>query len=335
MRREFVCGQSQVFRWVPPDGWSRAESATLALYFASGTSSDSMTGRTSDELTAISADRRRLTLTWGTDAPVPDEMVTSWSAWIDDGAGAQLPIRILRLVSDSGASGVVELAEPLPHAISTGGDVHIQTWQRQFAAPASPETVRYRVTWTRSLQGGVSRTVVDEGVCYMVRALFATGLTHQAFIAHSPFLAAELPPGSSSWAPQIQVALDALMVELRKRLPSTADVSDVRGGQFLEAHAVCAEMVILRAIHAGGRDRTAQIEEARRRLAEILDAIFDAGLDWVDTDGDGAIDAGETRGGSTRVTLRAFTRSTTYQDATESDAEERAPMTRRRVEDER
>ena len=55
----------------------------------------------------------------------------------------------------------------------------------------------------------------------------------------------------------------------------------------------------------------------------------------VDTDGDGAIDAGETRGGSTRVTLRAFTRSTTYQDAAESDAEERTPMTRRRVEDER
>jgi hypothetical protein len=294
-----------------------------------------MTGRAADSLTAISADRRRLTLTWDTDAPVPDEMVTSWSAWVDDGAGAQIPVRILRLVSDSGASGVVELAEPLPHTIDTGGDVHIQTWQRQFFAPASPETVRYRVTWAQSLQGGVSRTVVDEGVCYMVRALFATGLTHQAFIAHSPFLAAELPPGSSSWAPQIQVALDALMVELRKRLPSGVDVSAVRGGQFLEAHSVCTEMIILRAIHAAGRDRAPQLEEARRRLAEILDAIFDAGLDWVDTNSDGVLDASEAGAGSTRVRLRAHTQSTRYQDATESDAETRAPMTRFRVEDER
>lgn len=335
MRREFVCGQSSIFRWTPPDGWSRAESATLALYLASGVTSAAMTGRAADSLTAISADRRRLTLTWDTDAPVPDEMVTSWSAWVDDGAGAQLPVRILRLVSDSGASGVVELAEPLPHTIGTGGDVYIQTWQRQFSAPASPETVRYRVTWAQSLQGGVSRTVVDEGVCYMVRALFATGLTHQAFLSHSPFLAAELPPGSSSWAPQIQVALDALMVELRKRLPSGVDVSAVRGGQFLEAHAVCTEMVILRAIHAAGRDRAPQLEEARRRLAEILDALFDAGLDWVDVDGDGVLDASEAGAGSTRVRLRAHTQSTRYQDATESDAETRAPMTRLRVEDER
>jgi hypothetical protein len=335
MRREYVCGQSQIFRWVPPDGWGRANTATLALYFSAGTSSAAMTARASDELSAISADRRRLTLTWSGTALVPDDAVTSWSGWIDDGAGAQIPIRILRLVSDAGDSGVVELAEPLPHAISTGGDVYVQVWQRQFAAPASPETVRYRVTWERSLQGGVVETVTDEGVCYMVRALFATGLTHQAFCAHSPFLAAELPPGTSSWAPQIQIALDALMVELRKRLPSAVDVSAVRGGQFLEAHAVCTELVVLRAIHAGGRDRTPQIEEARRRLAEILDAIFEAGLDWVDSDGDGAIDAGETRGGSTRVTLRAFTTSTTYQDAADSDAEDRTPMTRRRVEDER
>jgi len=149
MRREFICSQSSVFRWTPPDGWSRAESASLTLYFAAGASTDDMTGRSADDITAISPDRRRLTLTWADDAFVPDEIVTSWSAWVDDGAGAQLPIRILRLVSDAGASGVVDLAEPLPHAIGTGGDVYIQTWQRQFSAPATPQTVRYRVEWAR------------------------------------------------------------------------------------------------------------------------------------------------------------------------------------------
>ena len=139
MRREYVTSQTAVFRWAPPDGLSVASSATISIALASGAVGGALTRRAADTIAAVSTDRRRLTLTWGADGVlIPDEVQPGLWAYIDDGAKAQIPVRIHHLVSDSGASGVVELAESLPHDVGTGGSFTVQLWQRSFAAPASP-----------------------------------------------------------------------------------------------------------------------------------------------------------------------------------------------------
>lgn len=334
MRREYTCSQTAVFRWVPPDGVSYASAATLTVALAAGSVGGAMTRRAADTIAAVSADRRRLTLTWGTDgALVMDETQPGLSAYIDDGAEGQVPVRILRMVSDSGLAGVVELADALPHDIGTGGAFAVLLWQRSFSAPASPETCAWSVQWSRRMGGGTAETVVDSGVAYIVRALWETGLAHAGLCEVSPFLAVELPPGQASWAPQIAIALDHVRADVQRRLPSGVDVGQTRGAQFRRAHSLAAQLLILRAMQAGGRDRAQAIEQTQAEYVAELDGIFAGGLDWIDADGDGVLDAAESTRTASRVTLRAFTASTRHQDATESDAVARTPMVRMRVED--
>ena len=336
MRREYVTSQTVVFRWTPPDGYSVASSATLSVRLSAGAVGGAMTRRAADTVASVSTDRRRLTLTWGTDgALIMDEAQPGLWAYIDDGAEGQVPVRLLRMVSDSGLAGVVELAEPLPHEIGTGGSFTVQLWQRSFKAPATPEACSWSVTWARKLGGGIAETVVDSGVAYIVRALWETGLTHQRLVEWSPFLAADLPPGQASWAPQIALALDRVRADVQRRLPAGVDVGQTRGHQFCRAHSLATQLLILRALVAGGRDRAAAVESTEAEYVAELDGLFAAGLDWVDADGDGVLDAGEGDRASGRVRLLAHTQSTRYQDATEADSEERDPFVRVRVEAQR
>ena len=332
--RRYSAGNDFSFVWTPPLANARATSASLSIYYAAGTQTVSLTQRAPDEISAISSDRKSLTLTTtGTDFAIPG--ILPVPAMVAFGPKSHVDVRVMRMVSQSEATFVVELSEPLPHTIATGGALAWQVWSATRAAPATIQgPVRYAVSWEGVVDGLTAPDpIVDEGLLYIVRAPFSTGLTSARLVASSPWLAQHVPPGQSSWAPQIEIAQDTLIQRVVAILPEGRTIQDVAGGQFRNAHAMETRLLVMRGLQEAGANRRDQIEQLERDIAAELDRIGKAGVDWVDTDGDGVVDAGETNVTPGRVTLRSFTANRNILDVSTSDAETRTPMQRFRVED--
>lgn len=335
--RRFTAGEDATFRWVCPDPAAFATSASLAVAFAAGTSTVALSARTADVIATngLSADRRRVTIENDDGGPLPDGS-QPMPAWISYGTASQIPVRVLRVVSSSDPvdpgdpyTVVIELAEPLPHDVSLLGSVYWQVFSGTLAAPSTKQgPVRWTVTYDRQVNGATAETATDDGVLWVVRAPFATGLDSAMFIASSPWLAQHVPPGQSSWAPQIAMALDSLLVRIAARLPDGRTVNDITGRQFRNAHALETRAFILRGMAEAGIGRPGALEEVERALTAELDRIFDAGLDWVDSDGDGAIDSGETGVQASRIRLGSFTNNAACFDPSDSDAVDRTPFRR-------
>ena len=111
--RKLLTGLSHVFRWSNADGVLNSN-PTLTVDWPAGAQSYSLTlSRQVDQVTALSADRRTLTVTWGGsgspttaisgDQPAP---VVLQSIGL---VGAAL--RVVRVVTDDGTEGTLELAE--------------------------------------------------------------------------------------------------------------------------------------------------------------------------------------------------------------------------------
>ena len=111
-------------------------------------------------------------------------------------------------------------------------------------------------------------------------------------------------------------------------LPEGRTIQDVTGGQFRNAHAMETRLLVMRGLQEAGANRRDQIEQLERDISAEFDRIGKAGVEWVDTDGDGVVDAGESNVTPGRVSLRAFTTRTSIIDATDSDAATRTPFTR-------
>lgn len=332
--RRFAASNDFIFVWTPPLANARATSVSLSIYYAAGTQTVALTQRAADEISAISSDRKSLTLTTtGTDFALPG--ILPVPAMVAFGPKSHVPVRVMRMVSQTEAAFVVELSEPLPHAIATGGALAWQVWSATRTAPATIQgPVRYAVSWEGVVDGLTAPDpIVDEGLLWIVRAPFSTGLTSARLVASSPWLAQHVPPGQSSWAPQIEIALDTLIQRVVAILPEGRTIQDVAGGQFRNAHAMETRLLVMRGLQEAGANRRDQIEQLERDIAAELDRIGKAGVDWVDTDGDGVVDAGETNVTPGRVTLRSFTTNRSIIDVSTSDAETRTPMQRFRVED--
>lgn len=332
--RRYTAGNDFAFVWTPPLANARATSASLSIYYAAGTQTVSLTQRAADEIASIGSDRKTLTLSvTGTDFALPG--VLPVPALVSYGPSSQVPVRVMRMVSQGNETFVVELSEPLPHAIASGGVIAWQVWSATRTAPATLQgPVRWSVSWDGVVDGLVTPDpIVDEGLLYIVRAPFSTGLTSDRLVASSPWLAQHVPPGQSSWAPQIEIALDTLIQRVVAILPEGRTIQDVAGGQFRNAHAMETRLLVMRGLQEAGANRRDQIEQLERDIAAELDRIGKAGVDWVDTNGDGAVDDGETNVTPGRVTLRAFTTNRTIIDVSDSDAETRAPYRRFRADE--
>lgn len=332
-QRRYTASLVSTFRWSPPRPDAYASSASLTIHYAAGASTNALAHRTADEISAITFGRRRITIAYTTDFLPPGEFPCP--AWVAFGGSAQIPIRILRVVSTDEQAGIVfELSEPLPHDVEVGGVVDWQVWRYDLTAPALVQgPVRWSVQWAAVIDGDSGETLKDEGVLWIVRAPFSTGLTHQRLVASSPWLANIVPPGQSSWAPQIDIALDSLVTRINARLDDGDSVNDVTGGQFRNAHSLETRLWILRGMQDAGGNRRDQIEQVERDLTAELDRIFAGGIDWIDADGDGVIDAGEGGVKPGRVELHSFTNNSNILDVSDSDAVARTAYTRRRADE--
>ena len=338
MTIRIAAGSSYRWRWEPaiPDGYASG-GGTLSLFFAAGTTTHVLAARADDSILTISDDRRRLTLTWGADGTLDEDGDGQpMAVWFDGGASQQGPGRVARLVSDSGGlTGIVELCDPLPMAVAVGASV---IWQTHFVSLSSVPSliqgpVRWKVGYSAVVNGVDGGSRIDEGVLFIVRAPFATGLTHEELVRRSPWLTQSVPDGQQGWAPQIDAALPRLITRIQRRLPSGVTIERVAGPVFRGAHGAETRKLILVALQESGQDRATAIEQAERDVTDALDDIFAGGLDWYDADGDGLATDGE---GALRPSVAmplAHTQYAAQFDATASDAVARAPFERIRVED--
>lgn len=317
---------SYVFRWSPsdPSAYAAAASVSLTILWAAGTAVHVLTQRVADTILTIDSSRRRIGLTWGADGTLAADVAgRPMAVWFDGGASHQSPGRVARLVSDSGGlTGVVELAEPLPMAVAVGALVRWQSWAVTLSSvPALlQQPVLYRVDYSAVVDGVDGGLAVDEGVLAVVRAPFATGLSHAALLSRSPWMANGIPAGQQGWGPQIAAAESRLIRRVQKRLTSGQTVERLTGPQFVDAHAAETRRLVLIAQLEAGRDTRAAIDQAEADIVATLDDIFAGGLEWYDADGDGVATASE---GGTRpgvMVPRSHVGNASLFDVSASDA---------------
>ena len=331
-----------MFRWSNADG-VLASNPTLTIDWPAGAQSYSLTlSRQVDQVTALSADRRTLTVTWGGsgspttaisgDQPAP---VVLQSIGL---VGAAL--RVVRVVTDNGITGTLELAEPVPHPV-TMGQANLHWLQRQCIIPSidQPATPTRNIRWTIDYEALDSfsieplQYVRDRDVLHVVAMEFSTGLSDGDLLGYVPDLRAR-PLGQGSWKLQRDAALDELVGLIKRRIaPRHEDV--LPGRQFARTHAYLAAAVILDGTSVGGQDRTALATYYRERAAAELDNVLSL-IDWQDLNLDGDVQQNEVDVAASQQLARQVG-STLTEPAVVLFAEDNAPypLDRARVTDQR
>lgn len=343
MIRKLTIGQNNRFRWVPPRDEGLAIQATLTISFPGGAQSYALEGRVSDEVTAISADRQRITLTYGESGNLQNLLYGDPApCWLQYGARNQAPCRVVRLVSDvlDGddviIGGVVELAEQLPVGVTAGGQLEWLTLVATIESedlPAAPiRAVKWVVQYTPTEWGQAGLGSSDKGSCAVVWAPFATGLTDSSLAKFAPWTETVRPKGSSSWSDQIEAGLDHLVSVVQPNLPEGVWEDDMVGDPWLRAHALATQILILQDLISKGVDRTAALEVIEKDfLNEIKNRL--ARPEWIDVDHDNVVDDAEVIPPATNIILSHVNPDT--MNTILSDARPKLSFVRMRVSEDR
>lgn len=160
--------------------------------------------------------------------------------------------------------------------------------------PTRGTPARWSVDWSRRTGADLDAMPTrDQGLIHIARAPFATGLTDEGVYRLVPGFAALVPQRQTSWEEQRDAALDTLATRLSAGIGATRYVDDLPGAQFARAHALLTILVVLQGQQAQGID----VADAIATYATAADAEIEAQLarvQWMDLDGDGVIDDGET-----------------------------------------
>ena len=248
---------------------------------------------------SVGTDRRTLTVDAAV-APATDPQLGGErggaAVLLLDGHGA-IPV----IVADCLSSTSILLADPLP--VGTAGKAGIlewSTWYTAFTAADVSSTLGsypFTVTWTARDGGGPDMPAEYEyleGLIYCVRMPFHTGLTARGLRTWATSFSAQIPTGQNSWQPQIDAAQRMLIRWIRRDLQPRGVTEDaVNGAAFEEVHAMLVVALILGSQAAGGADRL-EARDAFMQEAKDLYASIMASIPWLDADGDGVVDSGET-----------------------------------------
>jgi hypothetical protein len=299
--RKLITGLAHRFRWSPPDGYVSI-APSLVVDWPAGSQTYALTAtRSPDTVSAISADRRSLTVTWGLSGSFAAlSAIGSPSPAVIRGEGiVGAPVRVVRIVSLSALGGVLELAEALPLPVDIVTSNPTLYWS-EFSAtipaldlPATPTRgIRWTIDYTSldPISGEAVDYRRDRDVLHVVAMEFGTGLGDADLLGYVPDLRSR-PVGQSSWRAQRDAALDELIGLIRTRIaPRVEDI--LPGRAFIRAHAYLSAATILDGTMVGGQDRTTLATYYRERAVAEIEAQL-ALVDWSDLDRNGAVDPGE------------------------------------------
>ena len=310
--RKLLTGLDHVWRWTNPDGVLVAN-PTLTIDWPAGVQTYSLTqSRQVDQVTAISTDRRTLTVTWG----LSGSPTTAFSG--DQPAAVVLQsiglvgasLRVVRVVTDDGIEGTLELAEPVPHPVAFNVNPANLHWLQRQAGISSAHigsTPSRNIRWTidyETIDAFNAEPLAydrDRDVLHVVAMEFATRLSDAELLGYVPDLRAR-PAGQGSWKLQRDAALDELVGHIKRRIsPRHEDV--LPGRQFARTHAYLAAAVILDGTSMGGQDRTALATYYRERASQELDNVLSL-VDWQDLNLNGEVEPEEIDAASSQQLAR-------------------------------
>lgn len=301
MIRTCTIGSDYDFVWTPPGGAivDTAADVTLVVSWPGGSQTyDLALDRAADVVTAVSDDRRRLTVTYSA-APAAFGSVPE-PAVLTDGARAQIPVSVTRHEVIGALSGYVHLGAALPTRVALTAAARLHYVRRTVKLEAAhiwttpAKAVRWRVAYNPVINGVAGQETYDTGVLVIARIPFATGLTDQDVSRYWPSLGA-VAAGLPGWESARELAL----ADLRDRIVAAgvlrgASVDQLSGTQFRRVHGLLTARHILLDRHVAGRDQTAALDRLDADIEVAMKAAL-ASLLWLDSDGDGTVDSSETQ----------------------------------------
>jgi len=300
--RKAVLDKNYVFDWNAPAPISGTP--TLSLNSITYTFSQSRADAT---VSAVANDRRTLTVDNQATGLQRDQM----KAFLITNGDTFYTVTVVRVV---GTTAV--LAEPLPREIdlSTSGTLQFALWSTTIdtnqAVITTANTYPYIVNFTTD-QGALNHNRIEKGLFKSTPRPFQTGLNHDDLVDLFAPLADMIPRRQSDFKPQIQGALDEIIMHIRDvTIPQDATEDEVfNPEQFKLAHAYCTASYIY--------EQNLQLDvasEMRTRCQELMEVALRSLA--LDVDGDGVIGAGELNrrgsGGKTadfRASWRTYTRT--------------------------
>jgi len=250
--------------------------------------------RVAATVSSVSADGTTLTLSASLAATSRGLVGEGGTAVLDLGADGVHHVRLSHFATGT----TVVLAEPLPPVSATAaGALDWNTWYADVGAGDVPavatRNVLWSVTWSRDLGADAQpEPSYDDGFVDFVPRPFRTGLTDEDVYRVAPMLRGRLPAGWSSLEGWRDVALCELTEIIEAELlDSTQYVDMLLGEQFIRCHALLTAAVVADGLGLAG---TARPDPDWRTLATECIARAGGNLRWLDADGDGVVDAGET-----------------------------------------
>tara|TARA_R100000388_G_C7243090_1_gene162961 strand:+ start:1717 stop:2664 length:948 start_codon:yes stop_codon:yes gene_type:complete len=300
--RKAVLNKDYVFDWNAPAPISGTP--TLSLNSITYTFSQSRADAT---VSAVANDRRTLTVDNQATGLQRDQM----KAFLITNGDTFYTVTVVRVV---GTTAV--LAEPLPREIdlSTSGTLQFALWSTTILSSATvlstANTYPFVINFTTD-QGALNHDRIEKGLFKSTPRPFQTGLNHDDLVDLFAPLADMIPRRQSDFKPQIQGALDEIIMHIRDvTIPQDATEDEVfNPEQFKLAHAYCTAAYIY--------EQNLQLDvasEMRTRCQELMEVALRSLA--LDVDGDGVIDDGELNrresGGKTtdfRASWKTYTRT--------------------------
>jgi hypothetical protein len=300
--RKAVLNKDYVFDWNAPAPISGTP--TLSLNTITYTFSQSRADAT---VSAVANDRRTLTVDNQATGLQRDQM----KAFLITNGDTFYTVTVVRVV---GTTAV--LAEPLPREIdlSTSGTLQFALWSTTILSSATVlsfgSTYPFVINFTTD-QGALNHDRIEKGLFKSTPRPFQTGLNHDDLVDLFAPLADMIPRRQSDFKPQIQGALDEIIMHIRDvTIPQDATEDEVfNPEQFKLAHAYCTAAYIY--------EQNLQLDvasEMRTRCQELMEVALRSLA--LDVDGDGVIDDGELNrresGGKTtdfRASWKTYTRT--------------------------
>ena len=300
--RKAVLNKNYVFDWNAPAPISGTP--TLSLNSITYTFSQSRADAT---VSAVANDRRTLTVDNQATGLQRDQM----KAFLITNGDTFYTVTVVRVV---GTTAV--LAEPLPREIdlSTSGTLQFALWSTTIdtnqAVITTANTYPFVINFTTD-QGALNHDRIEKGLFKSTPRPFQTGLNHDDLVDLFAPLADMIPRRQSDFKPQIQGALDEIIMHIRDvTIPQDATEDEVfNPEQFKLAHAYCTAAYIY--------EQNLQLDvasEMRTRCQDLMEVALRSLA--LDVDGDGVIDDGELNrresGGKTtdfRASWKNYTRT--------------------------
>ena len=294
--RKSVTGAEVHFVWHPRT--PHANDAQVTVGFSTTYTSVLAQIRPDVSVSAVADDRRTLTLTASVDTQLERDEVRAFLRTTRD---TYYAVKVTRL---GGTTAI--LAEPLPRELDLSTAATLNLASAYVDIPqgnAVTGSYPYTIDYTDNL--GNAQT--ESGVLKIVPRPFNTGLDHDQLVDRFPQLADMVPRRQSDLAPQINAALEEIILSVRDHVIADGATEDevFNQGSFVSAHAYCSAALVYEA--------TLQLDVAQAMRDRCID-LLNVALRSValDLDGDGVIDEGEEnlrRSGGSATDFRASWRS--------------------------